>query len=157
MKQFQPVRGTGEYFSGVGEYFAGLGSPDGLGSVQAVSGLGMFPMAAQAGVGATPATFNPIFPLASLLTKKKSMSGLGEDAPATTSTPPASYMNGTGWGVLIAAVVLGYGVAGYLAGRGMAPSKEKRLKYGLWGSAATITLGPVGLAIEGVIAANQKK
>lgn len=94
--------------------------------------------------------------------QKMGYSGFGED-PATPTTPgtPApqplepGLAAGTAAGASVAVMALAVlsiqGIASYYAGKAMAPNDSVRTKWGWYGAASGIFLGPLGLGILGGI------
>ena len=127
----------------------------GFASYEPVSGLGRMPMTRRPSTGAS------VSPLVTAI-QKMGYSGFGED-PATPTTPgtPApqplepGLAAGTAAGASVAVMALAVlsiqGIASYYAGKAMAPNDSVRTKWGWYGAASGIFLGPLGLGILGGI------
>jgi len=134
--------GLGEYFdepmSGMGEYFN-----------EPMSGLGAIARTPQRRPGV----------LSSLGKYSPALSALGalsaDATPPTTNVPATghNYPVGLGMALLGAAISAG---AGYFVGKAVAPSRDKQMKYALWGVAAGLFLGPLGLGIEAAVALHHR-
>lgn len=89
-----------------------------------------------------------ISPLAAVTREYKKMQaqgGLGAPSDKLSGSAAAGIL---AVGALIAgAVLLTSGVGGYYTGKAVAPSREKRTKYGLIGIPVAMLTGPVGLGV----------
>jgi hypothetical protein len=126
------------------------GSPDGIG---AYSRLGSMPAQYQ-GAATRSGVLGSFFMGSPLVNGIRAVSGLGDDAAATTGQAVQAAS-----GLLVAAVAVGLvltGVGSYYVGKAIAPSRDKESTYAWWAVLAGLGLGPLGLGIESVIALNHK-
>lgn len=87
----------------------------------------------------------------------KQILGTGDDA--TPVSAPSSYYSGISPAALAALAVLGIAIrggCGYVVGRAIAPSADRKTKYAWWGVFAAVVGGTAGLAIEGAVALSHK-
>lgn len=124
--------------AGYGEYFTDLGA--------------LPPPPMPKGPLRTVASFSPLAAgIERIATRRRSMQGLGQ--PVETGTNAA--ISGA---ALLAVVAVGLtvrGVAGYFAGKAMAP-RGRESKYAWGGVVASILGGSLGLGIEGGIALSNR-
>jgi len=122
------------------------GTPDGLGATQ------LLPVApSRAMPRAVSGSLEKAIPLLKDARRLSGVRGLGSNG--------SGPVEGLGFlaVVLIATGIAARGVAGYFAGKAMAPSQQKETVYAWTGVGAAIVFGALGLGVQGIVALQSRK